>query len=88
MSEAQVIEILRGGFEIAAKIAGPLLVSSLVLGVVISVLQTITQIQEMTLTFVPKVVAAGLILLLFGTWMMQEMTTWVRMLWSLIPTIS
>lgn len=88
MTEAQVIEILRGGFEVAAKIAGPLLMSALVIGVVLSVLQTITQIQEMTLTFVPKVVAAGLILLLLGSWMMQEMTTWVRLLWAMIPSIS
>ena len=88
MTEAQVIEILRGGFDIAAKIAGPLLLSALILGVVISILQTITQVQEMTLTFVPKVVAAGMILLLFGPWMMQQMTTWVRLLWSMIPTIT
>lgn len=87
MTEIQVLEVLRGGFEIAAKIAGPLLLSALVLGVVISLLQTITQIQEMTLTFVPKIVAAGLILLVFGSWMIQQLTTWVRGLWSMIPGI-
>ncbi len=87
MTEIQVIEVLRGGFEIAAKIAGPLLLSALVIGVVISVLQTITQIQEMTLTFVPKVVAAGLILLIFGSWMIQQLTTWVRSLWAMIPGV-
>jgi flagellar biosynthetic protein FliQ len=88
MTEAQVLEILRGGFEIATKIAGPLLMAALVIGVVISILQTITQVQEMTLTFVPKVVAAGLILLVFGSWMIQEMTTWVETLWSMIPSIT
>lgn len=87
MSEIQVLEVLRGGFEIAAKIAGPLLLSALVLGVVISLLQTITQIQEMTLTFVPKIVAAGLILLVFGSWMIQQLTTWVTGLWAMIPGI-
>ena len=84
MTEVQVIEIMRDAFTIAAKIAGPILLSALVLGVVISVAQTVTQIQEMTLTFVPKLVAAALIVLFMGGWMISEMTTWIRELWGMI----
>jgi len=51
------------------------------------VLQTITQIQEMTLTFVPKLIAAGLILVLGGHWMISELTAWVIALWGLIPGV-
>ena len=86
MTEVEVLDIMRGAFTVAAKIAGPILMSALVLGVAISLVQTVTQIQEMTLTFVPKLVAAGLIVLLMGGWMIGEMTTWIRQLWGLIET--
>ena len=84
MTEAQVLDIMRGAFGLAAKIAGPLLLSALVLGVVISLVQTVTQIQEMTLTFVPKLVAAALIVMFMGGWMIGEMTSWIRELWGMI----
>lgn len=87
MTDAQVIEIIAGAFQIAAKVAGPILMAALLVGVVVSLLQTITQIQEMTLTFVPKLVAAGLIVLFSGRWMIRTIVTWVEGLWHLIPTI-
>lgn len=87
MTDAQVIEIISGAFQIAAQIAGPILMAALLVGVFVSLLQTITQIQEMTLTFVPKLVAMGLIVLFSGRWMIRTMVTWVEGLWSLIPSI-
>ncbi len=87
MTDAQVIEIVSEAFRVAATIAGPILMAALFVGVTISLLQTITQIQEMTLTFVPKLVAMGLIVLLSGQWMIRTMTNWVIGLWSLIPTM-
>jgi len=87
MSDAQVIEIVSEAFQVAATIAGPILMAALFVGVSISLLQTITQIQEMTLTFVPKVVAMGLVMLFSGQWMIRTMTNWVIGLWSLIPGI-
>ena len=87
MSDAQVIEIVSEAFQVAATIAGPILMSALLVGVSISLLQTITQIQEMTLTFVPKLVAMGLIILVSGQWMIRTMTNWVIGLWSLIPSM-
>ncbi|MEX0834451.1 MAG: flagellar biosynthetic protein FliQ [Nitriliruptor sp.] len=87
MTDAQVIEILTGAIEISTKLAGPLLLVSLVLGVVISVIQTVTQIQEMTLTFVPKLVGVALILIVAGSWMMRELVGWVTTLWQTIPTL-
>jgi flagellar biosynthetic protein FliQ len=88
MTDAQVIEIVVEAFQVAAKIAGPPLMAALFVGVVVSLLQTITQIQEMTLTFVPKLVAMGLIVIFSGQWMIRILTTWVISLWSIIPTIS
>ncbi len=87
MTDAQVIEIVSEAFRVAATIAGPILMAALFVGVSVSLLQTITQIQEMTLTFVPKLVAMGLIVLLSGQWMIRTMTNWVIGLWSLIPTM-
>lgn len=86
MTETQVLEIMRGAFSVAAKVSAPILISALVLGVTISLIQTVTQIQEMTLTFVPKLIAAGLIILFLGGWMIGELTTWITELWGLIPT--
>lgn len=85
MTDAQVIEIVSEAFRVAATIAGPILMAALFVGVSVSLLQTITQIQEMTLTFVPKLVAMGLIVLFSGQWMIRTMTNWVIGLWSLIP---
>lgn len=87
MTDAQVIEIISGAFEVASKVAGPILMTALFVGVTVSLLQTITQIQEMTLTFVPKLVAMGLVVLLSGRWMIRTIVTWVEGLWSLIPSI-
>ncbi len=87
MTDAQVIEIISGAFEVASKVGGPILMTALFVGVTVSLLQTITQIQEMTLTFVPKLVAMGLVVLLSGRWMIRTVVTWVEGLWSLIPSI-
>ena len=54
----------------AAKVAAPILIATLLVGLVISVLQVVTQIQEMTLTFIPKLVVVVVMFLLFGAWMM------------------
>lgn len=87
MTDAQVIEIISDAFQVAATIAGPILMAALFVGVGVSLLQTVTQIQEMTLTFVPKLVSMGLIVLFSGQWMIRTMTGWVISLWSLIPSI-
>ena len=87
MTDAQVLDILAGAFAIATKVGGPILMTALIIGVVISLIQTVTQIQEMTLTFVPKLVGSGLVLLIGGKWMLREMVAWVDGLWSIIPTL-
>ena len=85
MSDVQVLEIVKDAFMLALKVAGPILGAALVIGVTISILQTITQVQEMTLTFVPKLIGAGLIILFGGSWMLSELVSWVSNLWEIIP---
>jgi flagellar biosynthetic protein FliQ len=87
MSDTQVIEIVAGALLIALKLAGPVLVMTLVVGVAVSLMQTITQIQEQTLTFVPKLIGVGLVLLVGGNWMLRELVAWVTDLWRTIPSL-
>ncbi|MDH4118690.1 MAG: flagellar biosynthetic protein FliQ [Acidimicrobiia bacterium] len=87
MSDVEVIEILLGALNLVTRLAGPLLAATLIIGVVVSILQTVTQIQEMTLTFVPKLVAAAAILVFAGNWMLRELVGWTTLLWESIGSM-
>jgi flagellar biosynthesis protein FliQ len=87
MSDVQVLEIFAGAMLLAGKLAGPLLGVALVVGVAVSLFQTVTQIQEMTLSFVPKVVGLALVLLFSGNWMLRELVSFSQQLWASIPTL-
>lgn len=88
MTDATAIQIATDAIYISIKLAGPALIVSLVVGVFVSLVQTVTSIQEMTLTFVPKLVGVGLIIVLGGSWMLAELTGWVTDLWTSIPVLS
>jgi flagellar biosynthetic protein FliQ len=68
----------------AAKVSAPILLATLVVGVVISVLQVVTQIQEMTLTFIPKLVVVVMMFLITGAWMMAVVVEFTKRLFGLI----
>ena len=87
MTDVQVLDIFASGMLVASKLAGPLLGVALVVGVAVSLFQTVTQIQEMTLSFVPKVVGLAVVLLVSGNWMLRELTSFAHELWSSIPTL-
>lgn len=87
MTDAGVLEIVSGAMVIAGKLAGPILIVAMVIGVVVALLQTITQIQEMSLTFVPKLAGAALVILFGGHWMIQQLVAWVTALWQRIPSL-
>lgn len=65
----------------------PLLGLVMVVGLAISLLQVVTQVQEMSLTFVPKLVTAGIALIVFGPWMLRKLTQFTTRLWSSIPSM-
>nr|CRH07667.1 Flagellar biosynthetic protein fliQ [Candidatus Magnetococcus massalia] len=81
--QSLVIEALR----IALMISAPMLLTALVVGIVISLLQAVTQIQEMTLTFIPKILATFMALMLTLPWMIQKLVDYFRQLFDSIPTI-
>jgi len=85
MSDAAVLDLARQALTISAKLALPILIVALVIGTVISLLQAVTQVQEMTLTFVPKVVAIAAVLLLGGGWMLGELVEFTRHLYESAP---
>lgn len=88
MDEAMTIQIATDAIVIAAKLAGPVLIVSLVVGVFVSLIQTVTSVQEMTLTFVPKLIGVSLIIVMAGGWMLTELTGWVTRLWTSIPQLT
>jgi flagellar biosynthesis protein FliQ len=85
MSVEAVIGIGRGALELTFELAGPVLAFGLVAGVLVSVFQAMTQINEMTLTFIPKIGATILALALFGPWMLQKMLNYTTALFESIP---
>lgn len=87
MTDVEIIGILTGALTVAAKVAGPLLLVSLVLGVMVSLFQAVTQVQEMSLTFVPKLIGLSLVLVFAGDWMLEELVGWVDELWSSMATM-
>ncbi len=87
MTPTAVIEIGRGAVELTLLISAPLFLAALVTGLVISVFQAATQINESTLSFVPKLVAIFVTLILAGPWMITLMTDYMRRLFESIPGI-
>lgn len=87
MTDATVITIITEALELGTRLLAPVLVATLVVGVVVSLLQTLTQIQEQTLTFVPKLVTVAALLVVMGNWMLREATGYVVDLWSGIPDL-
>jgi flagellar biosynthetic protein FliQ len=71
------------GFELAL----PFLAASLIVGLVVSILQAATQIQEITLTFVPKIVVTGIVLVIAGPWMLDRITAYTTQLFVEIPLL-
>jgi len=87
MSQDQVISICISAMGLAMKLALPILMVSLVLGLLVSIFQAVTQIQEQTLSFIPKVVGLGILLIVLGPWMLDQMLTWTDELYSQIPAL-
>ena len=87
MNPAAVIDIGVQALVVAAKLGAPMLVTALVVGFAISLIQSITQIQEVTLSFVPKAAAVAIALLVCGQWMIAELISFTNMLFEKIPSL-
>ena len=88
MDPSAVLDIGTRGLTVAAELAAPILITALVIGFAISVFQSITQIQETSLSFVPKLVGVSIALLICGQWMISVMTSFTTDLMAQIPTLT
>lgn len=86
MNEDLILKLGQDAMTLTAYIAGPILLATLVVGLVVSIFQALTQINEATLTFIPKMVVAALVLVLAGPWMMDKMKSYTLNLFENIST--
>ena len=82
MSSSGIITIARQTVWVIVKTSVPLLLVSMVVGLIISLFQTLTSIQEQTLTFVPKLLAIMIALMIMGNWLLNEIVSFMQMLWG------
>ena len=87
MNEIDIVHICAQALVLAAKLAGPLLGVALVLGIVVSLVQVVFQVQDQTLTMVPKLAVGGAVLALTAGWMLRTTADFTRELWSRIPDL-
>jgi len=81
------MNIAAGAMVMTAKLALPILLTSLVIGLVVSLFQSVTQIQEVTLTFVPKLVGIALVFMIAGHWMLGQFTDYVQQLFAQVTSL-
>ncbi|HAT89799.1 MAG TPA: flagellar biosynthetic protein FliQ [Roseburia sp.] len=82
MTEGQVLDVAKEAIYTIIICSAPMLLISLVVGLIVSIFQTVTSIQEQTLTFVPKIIAVFVGLMIFGSWILTNLTEFVTTLWS------
>jgi flagellar biosynthesis protein FliQ len=87
MNEAFVMTLAQKTVEITLVLAGPVLIISLLVGSLISLIQAATQINETTLTFIPKLIGVVAVILLLGSWMLQQLISFTSSLFTSLPTL-
>lgn len=87
MTDTAIVHLALQTMLIAFELSAPILLTALLVGFAVSLFQSATQIQEVTLAFVPKAIAVGIALLLSGTWMMHSMITFTDRLFAQIPSL-
>ncbi|GAB3860890.1 flagellar biosynthesis protein FliQ [Nocardioides maradonensis] len=87
MTDTTIIEIALKTMVVALELAAPILATALVIGFAVSLFQSMTQIQEFTLSFVPKVIGIGLALLFSGNWMLHTLMSFTDNLFAMVPRL-
>ena len=82
MDAGQVVTVARQTIWVIVKTSVPLFLVSMIVGLIISLFQTLTSIQEQTLTFVPKLLAIMIALMIMGNWLLNEIVSFMQMLWG------
>lgn len=87
MTQGEVLAVFQEALLVAMKISAPILIASIVIGLVVAIFQAATQIHEQTLTFVPKVLVIALMLIVMGSWMMTLMVDLIHYVFSLMVAL-
>jgi flagellar biosynthesis protein FliQ len=87
MNQDTVVNLATQAISLALKIAGPLLLVALVVGLLVSVFQAVTQIQEQSLSLIPKIAAVGVVVVLLGPWMLGQLVAYTTALYTSIPSM-
>jgi flagellar biosynthetic protein FliQ len=87
VNQDTVVNLASQAIALGLSVAGPLLLASLLIGLVISVFQAVTQIQEQTLSLIPKIVGIVLVIVVLGPWMVNKMVTYTQNLYGSIPSL-
>ena len=87
MDQDTVVNLASQAMSLALKVAGPLLLVGLAVGLAVSIFQAVTQIQEQSLTLIPKIVGIALVVVLLGPWMLGQLVSYTTNLYTAIPTM-
>jgi flagellar biosynthesis protein FliQ len=85
MQENQVVDLIREALWTGFLVAGPILITVLIVGVMVGIFQAATSINESTITFLPKVIAAALVILFIGSWQLNVLVDFTRRIFERIP---
>ena len=87
MNQDVVINLVMNAVTLAFKVAMPILLSGLVVGLLVSIFQAVTQIQEQTLSFIPKIAGLAVVLVVAGPWMLDQLLNYTEQLYASIPKL-
>jgi len=87
MDQDTVINLASQAMSLAFKVAGPLLLGAMVVGLLVSIFQAVTQIQEQSLTLIPKIAVIAVIAVVLGPWMLDQMVAYTTNLYTAIPSL-
>lgn len=87
MDSSAVLKIATQALLLMAQLAAPMVLTALAIGFAVSLIQSITQIQEVTLSFVPKAIGVSIALIVCGNWMIEQLVTFTQYLFQQIPTL-
>lgn len=87
MNQDTVVNLASQAMSLALKVAGPLLLVGLVIGLLVSVFQAITQIQEQSLTLIPKILGVAVVVVVLGPWMLGQLVAYTTNLYTAIPSM-
>ncbi len=87
MNQDTVVHLAQQAMELAMKVGGPLLLVGLAIGLIVSVFQAVTQIQEQSLSFIPKIVGVAAVIVIAGPWMLGQLLSYTEELFRSIPSL-